>query len=99
MKYCQKCGKELMEEAVIFTSCGCDQAKTVAENDSSSFEWALLGFCIPLVGFILWLVWKDSTPLKAKSAGKGALVRVIASIVLWVIYFIFLMAIVASVGV
>lgn len=99
MKYCQKCGNELMEEAVICPSCGCAQTKLETEKDSSSFGWALLGFCIPLVGFILWLVWKDSTPLKAKSAGKGALASVIASIVLWVIYFIFLMVIVASVGI
>ena len=91
MKYCQKCGKELMEEAVICTSCGCAQAKTVAENDSSSFGWALLGFCIPIVGLILYLVWKDNTPLKAKSAGKGALVAVITGIILWVIYFILIM--------
>ena len=96
MKYCQKCGNELMDEAVVCPGCGCAQAKTASENDSSSFGWALLGFCIPIVGFILWLVWKDNTPLKAKSAGKGALISVILSIVFYIIYFIFVGMFVAS---
>ena len=89
MKYCQKCGNELMDEAVICPGCGCAQGKTAAPaEDSSSFGWACLGFCIPLVGLILYLVWKDSTPLKAKSAGKGALISVIASVVFYIIYFL-----------
>ena len=37
----------------------------------------LLGFFFPIVGLILYLVWKDQTPLKAHSAGKGALIGVI----------------------
>lgn len=87
MKYCSKCGKEIMDEAVVCPGCGCSQNNNaVQQNDSSSFGWALLGFCIPLVGLILYLVWKDNTPLKAKSAGKGALVSVIVSVVFYLIY-------------
>lgn len=51
------------------------------QEDSGSFGWAVLGFFIPLVGLILYLVWKDSKPNSAKSAGRGALVSVIISIV------------------
>jgi hypothetical protein len=36
-----------------------------------------LSFFFPLVGLILWLVWLDSSPKKAKSCGIGALVGVI----------------------
>ena len=50
--------------------------------DTGSFGWAVLGFLIPLVGLILFLVWKDTKPLSAKRAGVGALVSVIVSIVL-----------------
>ena len=57
-----------------------------APADGSSFGYALLGFCIPIVGLILFLVWKDSTPLRAKSAGKGALISVIVSAVCYVLY-------------
>lgn len=45
-----------------------------APADSGNFGWAVLGFCFPLVGLILYLVWKGNKPLTAKRAGIGALV-------------------------
>ena len=92
MKYCFKCGKELVDEAVVCPGCGCAQNNVPAknQNDSSSFGWACLGFCIPIVGLILYLVWKENTPLKAKSAGKGALIGVILSVGIYIIYFVFI---------
>lgn len=53
-----------------------------APADSGSFGWAVLGFFFPLVGLILFLVWKDSKPLSGKRAGIGALVGVISEVVL-----------------
>jgi len=44
-------------------------------GDSPSLGYAVLGFIIPLVGLILYIVWKDQFPLRARSAGKGALMR------------------------
>ena len=35
MKYCEKCGKELMDEAVVCPSCGCAVAKREQAEDSS----------------------------------------------------------------
>jgi hypothetical protein len=55
-------------------------------SDSSNLGIALLGFFIPIVGLILWAMWKDDYPLKAKSAGKGALVGVIVGVVCGIIY-------------
>ncbi len=100
MKYCSKCGKEIMDEAVICPGCGCSQETKTVQNqaDSSSFGWALLGFCIPIVGLILYLVWKDNTPLKAKSAGKGALVSVIVSAVIYIIYAIIIGVAIGTMG-
>ena len=42
--------------------------------DKGSIGWGFLGFCIPLVGLILFLVWKDSKPVSSKQAGIGALI-------------------------
>lgn len=56
------------------------------ETDSSSLGWAVLGFFIPLVGLILYLVWKDELPLRAKSVGKGALVSVIVNVVIGLLW-------------
>lgn len=53
--------------------------------DTGSFGWAVLGFFFPLVGLILFLVWKDEKPVSAKQAGMGALVSVIVDVVLWLL--------------
>ena len=88
MKFCSMCGKEVMDEAVICPNCGCQLKKLplTAEDDAPNTGWAVLGFFIPLVGLILYLVNKDKTPLKAKSAGKGALIGFIVSVVFSIIY-------------
>ncbi len=59
-------------------------------NDNGGFLWGLLGCCIPIVGLILFLVWKDQKPKTAKAAGIGALVSVIISVVFYIIYFVIL---------
>ena len=38
-----------------------------------------------MIGLILYLVWKDDYPLRAKSCGKGALIGVIVAVALWVL--------------
>ena len=53
-----------------------------APQDAPSTGFMVLSLFFPLVGLILFLVWKDSQPLKAKSCGKGALIGVIISAVL-----------------
>lgn len=102
MAFCPKCGKEINDSAVVCIHCGCSvnskNSNQVVTSDSSSFGWGLLGFCIPLVGLILWLVWKNDTPLKARSAGMGALISVIASVVFYIIYFVIIMGIIGASG-
>jgi len=62
--------------------------------DAPSGGYAVLGFFVPVVGLILYLVWKDQTPLRAKSAGKGAIIGVIADVVvpilIYVVFFVIL---------
>jgi hypothetical protein len=90
MKYCQKCGKEIADEAIICLNCGCstqgEQTINTAKNDAPSTGMAVLGFFIPLAGLIVYLINKDSKPLMAKFAGKGALIGFIVSIVFSVVY-------------
>ncbi len=50
--------------------------------------WWWLGFFLPLVGFILWIVWSGDAPMKARRVGIGALVGVITSIVLTVLLYV-----------
>lgn len=64
---CSKCGKEIRDDAVVCTNCGCgvDKRSTVA---------AILGFFLPLAGLLIYLIEKEKYPLAMKSLGKGALI-------------------------
>lgn len=59
-------------------------------NDNGGFLWGLLGCCIPIVGLILFLVWKDQKPKTAKAAGIGALVSVILAVAYYIVIFVIL---------
>ena len=51
--------------------------------DDGSVLWAIVGFLVPLIGLILYFVWKDTKPKNAKMAGMGALVGAIANTILY----------------
>ena len=82
MAFCKKCGIPIDDNTVICPSCGANQNTAPQTTDNGGFLWGLLGCCIPIVGLVLFLVWKDSKPKTAKAAGIGALVSVILC-VLW----------------
>lgn len=88
MKYCSKCGAEISEEAVICVKCGCavaaDKSKA-KDGDENSTGLNVLAFFFPLIGLIMWLVWKTEYPVKAKGIGKCALIGWIVSIVVSII--------------
>ena len=89
--FCRKCGKEVLDEAVICVHCGCAIQNNIAATnttDAPSTGMAVLGFFIPLVGFIIWLINKETKPLMAKSAGKGALIGFIVSVAFYIIYMV-----------
>lgn len=59
-----------------------------AQKDTQNAGWKVLGFFVPLAGFILYLIWREERPSAAKAAGKFALIRVIVNIafvLLWII--------------
>lgn len=89
MAYCKKCGAEIDDQAVICPKCGVQQSsQTPAVVDNGGFLWGLLGFCIPLVGLILFLIWKDTKPKTSKAAGVGALASVIFGVVFYALMFV-----------
>lgn len=80
MAYCKNCGAQIDDKAVVCPSCGVPQV-----TDNGGFGWGVLGCCVPIVGLILFLVWKDSKPKTAKAAGIGALVSVCLSILYYIL--------------
>lgn len=83
MAYCRNCGAEIHDEAVVCVNCGVavELPKKTNPNDKKSGGFAFLCFLIPILGLILYLVWKDEYPLKAKSCAKGAIVGVVLGII------------------
>lgn len=86
MKYCTNCGAQIDDRAVVCPKCGVSQGAPAPQIvDNGGFGWGLLGCCIPIVGLILFLVWKDTKPRTAKAAGVGALISVILGVVSYVL--------------
>lgn len=96
MAYCKNCGREIDDKAVICPYCGVPQETKPAVVDNGGFGWGLLGCCVPLIGLILFLVWKDTKPKTAKAAGIGALVSVGIAVAYYIIMII--IGVVAGVG-
>ena len=95
--FCKNCGKEINDQAVICPYCGVadDKSKLNQMSDQTkkydypSAGYAILCFFFPIVGLILYLVWRDLYPLKANSCGKGALIGIVFNFI-WFLANIFL---------
>lgn len=94
MKYCSNCGSSVNENAVVCVSCGAAIANggVASNNDTGGFGYSLLGFFIPVVGLVLYLIWKDTKPKSASAAGKGALTSVIVVFGLYFLLFLLLLS-------
>lgn len=88
MAFCRNCGKEIDDKAVVCPHCGVPQSIAPSVEDNGGFLWGLLGCGVPIVGLVLYLVWRDTRPKTAKAVGKGALVAV----VLWAVYYVIVIA-------
>lgn len=96
--YCNNCGKEIDDHAVACPNCGAAVSNFSSDHidpsvtDNGGIGWGILGCCIPIVGLVLFLVWKDTKPNSAKAAGIGALISVCITVIYYII------VIVAGVG-
>ena len=80
MAYCRKCGALIDDYAAVCPKCGTPQNGGPNNPPPAADN----GGCIPIAGLILFLVWKDTKPRTAKAAGIGALVCVIAYVLMYV---------------
>lgn len=92
--YCQKCGKEIDDEAVVCTHCGCAaQNQTLRKEDSdvrTSVGVIVLSVLFPIVGIILGIVYMQSYNETRRYAGKTYLkVALITWGICFAIFFIF----------
>lgn len=54
-------------------------------GDIPSTGLNILAFLFPMIGLILYLIWKDQYPMKAKAVGKWALIGFVSSFVLGIV--------------
>lgn len=94
--YCKNCGRIVDDTSSYCNSCGAridNKSNVIVSEESSSFGFAILGFFIPIVGLILFLIYEGKKPKQAKSAGKGALIgfitKIVLSIILVILYVVF----------
>ena len=89
MKYCSRCGKELVDDAIFCTGCGCAVDPSIRfvrnEEDKVSVWLCVLAFLIPLFGLIYWAIKREETPKKANAVGITALISWVAGIIMSVI--------------
>lgn len=94
MPYCQNCGSFVNENQEVCFECGTQIKKTAStarttsysSDDTGGFGWGLLGFCIPVAGLILFIVWNTEKPNNARAAGTGALISVILSFIFGLLF-------------
>ncbi len=89
--YCKYCGRIVDDTSSYCNNCGAkldNNPNAGVSFDNSSFGFAIIGFFIPIVGLILFLIYEGKKPKRAKSAGKGALIGFITRIVLSIIFVI-----------
>jgi len=79
MKFCSKCGKELMDEAVVCPGCGCPVVDITQQNQPAAAvdDDVHIGLCIisaifPIFGLIYWAVKYKDKPKRAKACGFTA---------------------------
>ena len=93
--FCPGCGRQLREadsRSVVRQVQEVEQAERQSEGvplqnmqDVPSGGYSALGFLIPVVGLVLYLVWKEQTPIRAKAIGKSALAGAVVYTVLSII--------------
>lgn len=86
--YCKNCGRTVDDTSSYCNNCGAridNKPNADVSEDSLSLGFAIFGFFIPIVGLILFLIYEEKKPKRAKSAVKGALIGFITEIVLAII--------------
>ncbi len=59
------------------------------ENKKGNIGWSVLGVCLPIIGFVLWLLWRQESPENARIIGKASIYGGILYIAIFAIYLLF----------
>ena len=99
--YCSNCGNKLNDNEDVCLKCGVMVKKGTTNNnveDKPLVILNILSFLYPVVGLILYLSMKSSTPNRAKKCGKYAIIGTIVSVVIFIIAGVILAIILINTG-
>lgn len=75
MKFCQHCGKQLLDEAVICpVAVAAVPAAANAAADEVNIGFVILSVLIPLFGLIYWAINAKTYPKRARACGIAAII-------------------------
>lgn len=76
MMYCENCGAEIAKEAYVCPKCGVKVNKDESNvEDKPNMALNIVSLLLlPILGVILYFVWRKETPIRAKSILTYALI-------------------------
>jgi len=87
--FCKNCGQQIDDKADVCLHCGVSTRTSGSSTnslDNPSHLPGVLGCCFPIVGIILYFVWKDNKPLSAKLVIKWTLAGIAINIIFSILY-------------
>ncbi len=74
MAFCQKCGTQIPTGSQFCPKCGARNSESDFSSGSAGASTGLkiVSFLFPLIGWILYFVYKDDQPVKAGDCAKFA---------------------------
>lgn len=84
--FCKNCGKEINDNADVCIHCGVRvKPEAPQKADNPSHLAGAVACCFPVVGLILYFLWKDDKPKSSKLLCNW----MIGGTVAWVLFYVF----------
>jgi len=92
--YCGDCGKKLNSNSKFCPYCGSrvasENVTVVTNEDSVNVLLVIASFLVPILGVVLFVIYKDKKTKTSKAYGIAALVGFISKMFFYVLYFIWI---------
>ena len=85
--FCKNCGQQIDDNAAVCIHCGVATDNNMSSKstlDNPSHLAGIASCCFPVVGIILYFLWKDEKPQSASLVCKW----MIGGIIIWVIFYV-----------
>ncbi|OEB99974.1 zinc ribbon domain-containing protein [Lysinibacillus sphaericus] len=86
--FCRNCGEQISEHAEICIHCGV-RVKNAVGDDKPNWGINIITLCcVPLVGLIMYFIWKNEKPVAAKSALTFFFISIGVIVLFYIVMFI-----------